>query len=487
MINLDVGTASFILAVMYLALPGMVWVTLSAHKVQSLQTWCSAGVAFALSFAVMAFEGVSPAWLAIPVQTGLFFSGVVLHIQALRIELHKPLSAGLLMSCIGAFIVLQTGAVLLAPTSQLQMVASYIVYFVYYVATAYLIFTTNSLSEMVASRGVRWIGHACILVLISLAIRQIAVFSGGHENSNLSYDLSMYVLALFMAIAAVAIHIGYIGFVLDRSALSEKTYSTGSRKLELRRQLNLKLSELDRKRSIGALGASLGHEISQPLTVILTVAQVAGRGVKNGRVTGEEAVEHFEKIAYNTQRAKKIVERIRGYDKRSESSITEVDLAKVVDEAMDLVMSEATLLNVQIITTPTDEVFLVLADPLELTQILVNIIRNGIDALKENEKHQRRIHIVLLAQTERVILRIRDNGPGLQSEVMGLVGRPLFTTKSGALGMGLCISRTITEEFGGTLKITNDMDGGALVELNFPAMKGASTLAISHNEYSNAG
>jgi len=106
-----------------------------------------------------------------------------------------------------------------------------------------------------------------------------------------------------------------------------------------------------------------------------------------------------------------------------------------------------------------------------LSQIVLNAFRNAIEALKQTT--QREIQVSCRYSNERVILSIRDTGPGLTPEALDQAGTPFFTTKSTGLGMGISISRSIALQHGGTLKLTNadaQDGGGAIVELNLPAL-----------------
>ena len=112
---------------------------------------------------------------------------------------------------------------------------------------------------------------------------------------------------------------------------------------------------------------------------------------------------------------------------------------------------------------------LVQGDPVQLSQVILNVVRNALDALADTPR--REIHVSLHQLQDRAVLRIRDTGPGLRPDLLAQVGTPFFTTKSTGLGMGLSIAKSIVEQFAGTLAIRNADDGGTLVELNFPVLE----------------
>jgi len=226
---------------------------------------------------------------------------------------------------------------------------------------------------------------------------------------------------------------------------------------------------------LGELAASLGHELNQPLTAILTNAQVAKRGLQSGRFDTGQHTEFLDKIVHNTQRASQIIERIRSFIRPSASRSEPVDLNLIVREVAGLVADEARSTKVRFVFSNNTEQMLVTGDSIQLSQIVLNAFRNAIEALKHTT--QREIRVSCRYSNARVILRIRDTGPGLTPEALEQAGTPFFTTKTTGLGMGISISRSIAMQHGGTLILSNadtQSGGGAIVELNLPALSEAN-------------
>lgn len=105
-------------------------------------------------------------------------------------------------------------------------------------------------------------------------------------------------------------------------------------------------------------------------------------------------------------------------------------------------------------------------NPVQLSQILLNLLRNAIDAVKQGPR--REIHVALRSEGERVVVSIRDTGPGLSAESLAQVGVPFFTTKQTGMGMGIAISRDLATQMSGAVTIANAAEGGALAELRLP-------------------
>jgi len=276
-------------------------------------------------------------------------------------------------------------------------------------------------------------------------------------------------LTLTLLLSAIVGHFGYVGLALDRAMRRELASADERARDEESRRLGSQIAQLDRQRSLGELSASLGHELNQPLTAILTNAQVAKRGLQAGRFDAGQLSDFLDKIIHNTQRASQIIERIRGFIRPSITHREPVNLNLVVAEVAELVADEIYRRQVTLILPTSPAPVLVMGDLIQLSQIILNVVRNSIEALTPMPR--REIQITCHFVHGRAILRICDTGPGLTPEVLEQAGKPFFTTKLNGLGMGVSISKSIAAQHGGTLTLANVMNGsGAIAELNLPTL-----------------
>jgi len=243
------------------------------------------------------------------------------------------------------------------------------------------------------------------------------------------------------------------------------------RKVELEeesRRLAEQITHMDRQRSMGEMAASLSHELNQPLTAILTNAQVAQRGMKANRLDVERVGEFLDKIIFNTRRAGEIIDKIRGFIRPADVTHLPVNLLKLVGDVINLVAPEAAENKVAIIVVPAVDPVWVKGDALQLSQVLINVYRNAIEALQRSVR--REIHVRLLPIGDRVTLRISDSGPGLTPDMLQKVGTPFLTTKAGGLGLGLTIARSIIAQHQGALSVGNADGGGARIDIDLPLL-----------------
>ncbi len=229
------------------------------------------------------------------------------------------------------------------------------------------------------------------------------------------------------------------------------------------------IAHLDRQRSLGALSASLGHELNQPLAAIMINTQVAKRSLQK-ELSLEFLEALLDKIIYNTRRTHLIIDKIRAFIQPSQLERMPVDINTLVKETLGFLTQDMMMAGVEARFTLTDTPMFVKGDALQLSQVLLNIYRNAIDAL-QHEQH-RNIYIAVTQLDSWIVITIRDNGPGLTNEALQQVTTPFYTTKTSGLGLGLAISKDIIEQHQGQLVISNTDEGGACFEVKLPMLSG---------------
>ena len=320
-----------------------------------------------------------------------------------------------------------------------------------------------------AVRSAFWIALAHALWVVIYAFRALMVTLGYAQADILDPGWAALLLAIAAVVTAVVSNIGYLGIALERALRARIDAAAAQARAEESQRLSEQLASLDRQRCLGTMSASLGHEINQPLAAIMAHAQIIQHGVQSAAAAISTPVQDsLQRIVDHTQRAPQLIERIRGFLRPQAAHYEPVALDRLVPDVVKLITAEARAQRVTLRPAPDMPPLKVLGDPVQLSQILLNLLRNAIEAMAESPR--REIQVTLHPQNGHARLRLRDTGPGLSEEVSRRVGEPFFTTKDSGLGMGLSISRTLAEQHGGTLTLTNAEDGGALAELILPVL-----------------
>jgi two-component system sensor kinase FixL len=218
------------------------------------------------------------------------------------------------------------------------------------------------------------------------------------------------------------------------------------------------LSRALRVSTMGELAAALAHEINQPLTAIANYAQLA-KGADN-LATASEAC---DRVISQVGRAAEVVRRLRNFVRLGRSETDLVSITPFIDEAISNCHAELTRNGIQLQLNIDQDLPLVNIDALQIQQVIVNLVRNSIEALTDTGRHDGKITIeAKRADYNHIVVRVRDNGPGFDPGLLDRALTPFTTTKQDGLGLGLSLSRTIIEEHDGHLTINSNSNGATV-------------------------
>lgn len=229
------------------------------------------------------------------------------------------------------------------------------------------------------------------------------------------------------------------------------------------------LALASRAATVGALSASLAHELNQPLGAIVVNAQTLQRWLDRDPPDLAAVSRSAERIVRDSQRASDIIQSTRAMLSERAPVLEPVSLADLVSETQALMDSELARNRIKFETSVANGVAGVSAVRIELQQVLINLITNAIQAMADTPEELRRITVTIEpADVGGVSVEIHDRGPGLSNKILETLFKPFCTTKETGLGMGLAICRGMLEARGGSLSARNHADGGALFVMIVP-------------------
>jgi PAS domain S-box-containing protein len=263
-----------------------------------------------------------------------------------------------------------------------------------------------------------------------------------------------------------------VAFVLD---LSEQKHAEDERKRaeEALQKARAELAHVTRVTSLGELAASIAHEVNQPLTAIINNANACLDLLPADGNQPDDVREALSDIANDADRASTVLARIRGLIKKSPLQKTRLDLREVVSAVLILARNEAATRRVTIKSEIPEDLPFVSGDHIQLQQVLLNLIMNGMDAMTEVEEEQR--FLLISGRPEiydgrpAATIAVQDCGLGLETEQLDRLFDPFYTTKPEGMGMGLAISRSIIEEHSGRLWVEPKPGPGATFLISLPA------------------
>jgi two-component system, LuxR family, sensor kinase FixL len=225
------------------------------------------------------------------------------------------------------------------------------------------------------------------------------------------------------------------------------------------------LSRALRVSTMGEFAAAVAHEINQPLTAVANYARLA----KNA-ATPAAASEAADRVIAQVERAAEVVRRLRDFIRLGRSETAPIAVPKLVDGAVAYCHTELDRYGVELQLQVGRNLPAVKVDALQIEQVIVNLVRNAVEALTDAGRYDGKV--VIEADQDgagSVVIRVRDNGPGLKLDLAERAITPFMTTKSEGLGLGLSLARSIVEAHGGRLRIESS-SSGAVVSFTLPAL-----------------
>ncbi len=234
-------------------------------------------------------------------------------------------------------------------------------------------------------------------------------------------------------------------------------------------QHQLEMAHIARLLSAGEMASGLAHEINQPLAAILNYSRGSLRRIDEGSMTSlEEVKKALKLIARQAVRAADIIKRLRSFVKKTEYQRMEFRINEVCEEVAQFLHQEIRNAGVQLQFRLDSSDPVIHADKVQIEQVILNLLRNAIEAYKHCERPEKTVTIQTHCKAGQMLVQIRDSATGMTPSQLENLFEPFFTTKENGLGMGLSISRTIIEAHGGRLWAESDGSSGTTFTIRIP-------------------
>jgi len=238
------------------------------------------------------------------------------------------------------------------------------------------------------------------------------------------------------------------------------------------RTTQAELAHVTRVMTIGELVASVAHEINQPLTGVVTNAEACLRWLDAEPANLDEARDTVRRIVRDGNRAGAVIARVRALLKKADPQMAEIDVHGAIEDVITVVQSEVRSQTVSLRFEPASDLPLIMADRVQLEQVILNLMLNGIEAMSATDGLQRVLRIRTQPwESDEILVAIEDAGIGIAPRDLDQIFDAFFTTKVGGLGMGLSISRSIVEAHGGRLWAVSEPGRGAVFQFTLPVSR----------------
>lgn len=235
-----------------------------------------------------------------------------------------------------------------------------------------------------------------------------------------------------------------------------------------------RMTQFARLSTMGEMAAGLAHEINQPLAAITTFSQALQRMIRNPDGADQHEIEEvLEQIAAQALRAGEVIHRLRVFLRNREVRQEKVDPGQLIEDTLLFAEPDVRLSNLRVLLDVPRSLPAIDCDPVQIQQVLLNLVRNAIDAMNEATIGPREIVVAArLVESGDLEISVADHGPGISREVAESFGNPFFTTKPSGTGLGVAISRSILRAHGGRFGHRPTSGGGATVFFTLPVASG---------------
>jgi len=257
-------------------------------------------------------------------------------------------------------------------------------------------------------------------------------------------DGSLFPIDLKIGEAKIGDHFLFTAFMRD---LTEQRRNESRMKA-----LQAELVHFSRLSSVGTMASALAHELNQPLTVVTNYLEAA-RDLLNSPdpETMDMVQEALNEAAKQSVRAGQIVRKLRDYVSRGEIEKRPTQLVPLIGDAVALIQAEMSSMNGEIDVSVEEGISDIMADPIQIQQVIINLVRNALEAMEGQDGPKVEIRAATVSGGLAMVT-IEDNGPGIDREVADQLFKPLASSKSTGMGLGLSICKTIVEAHGGTIE-----------------------------------
>jgi signal transduction histidine kinase len=300
--------------------------------------------------------------------------------------------------------------------------------------------------------------NTCLVILAFLSISGTVNGHGPFSTSTAAENVP----ALQLFLVTISIPLMLLATLIKEGR--DKTHALQEQRTEL--------MHLSRVAVLGELTGALAHELNQPLTAILSNAQAAQRILERDSAGTPEVHEILTDIVAEDKRAVEVIRRLRALLKKGETQLQPLNLNEVALEVLDLARADCESRGVVLQRELASSLPAVSGDRVQLQQVLLNLIVNACDAMRDNESRDSEIAVATSHEDGSVQVALSDLGHGILETQMDLLFEPFFTTKDQGLGLGLTICRSIVAAHGGKLWARNNPLGGATFYMSLPARRG---------------
>lgn len=483
---LHTQTAIFMVCLVYLLLHAAVWFALSEHENNQLRLWCGSGILSGVAVIFLSMRDQVGDLLFVHVGQLAMVLGNAGRSVALRWYLPRPVRPAAIAHLSIAIIFYATFAyAFFHGASERALEIAYHSFYAIICIEYFLVGWQTRGQVQPGSLGPRVLMMGGAVLCSSIGFKAIMVILGLGATSIYAPGIDQYVLIAGQFIAITLVNIGFLRIFLDRreqqTLLTERSLAAAEERASLLSQHKAELQDLliereeiirqltlsNKTAGMGALVASLAHELNQPLCAIRLNTQLVERKLESPDSNLAETRRHLDSIIADNRRAANIITKLRNLFEHRQDGNQPLDFDELVRDTLALVEARARSENVALRPALGADTTLN-GDHTQLQQVLLNLFNNALDALGSLPQADKHIAVQTSARGGRLQLIVEDNGPGIPEAVQSSVFELFKTTKADGMGVGLWLSKTVVNAHRGDIRFISAGGRGTRFEVDLP-------------------
>ena len=459
-----VQTAFLIAAMVFTIMPMITWFSLLREKSRAVNVWTAGSLVTSVGLYLIGLRDQIPDPVSYGVGVIFTLLGNALHLQALNMEdgaRHRGwpwLIAALTIGCIKEWVRVEN------PDTQAHFLLGYGCLIIIWSQSTYYAWHVSQTEQSLAGK---WLAGMHVIAVLTFAWRFTRAWLGVTHGNAIEQGFDGVMVTLTVIFISIISNVAIIGLYLERAQARALQGEIDRERHRINAELTNDIAALDRQRSMGELAASLAHELGQPITGLLMDSGSMQHALRRSPLRPQELHQIVLSMEEQAQRASQILKGIRGFMQPATTQFVPVDLLAVVHSVRQILGPVIADKGIGISVSSQGATVPILGDFVQLSQVLLNLMRNSIQARRPQERLH--LHVQVDYANDAVRLTLEDNGQGLNDEQLAQFGEPFWTTKPDGLGIGVAISHRIMALHRGTLTANRpDVGPGLRVVLTFP-------------------
>ena len=481
---LHTQTIIFMICMAYLVIHGAIWLSLSESHNTQIRLWCASGIISGMAVVLLSLRGVVSEFLFIYAGQLLMLVGNAGRVIALRMFTQKSLSPPFLFYTVTTLFYYTSFCI--AYELGMNDFSLMLMFFGFYslICLDYF-FVGLRIFRITPTLGSKLIMAAGLCFSLTLGFKALCIVFGVGAQNIYDPGIDQYVMMAGQFIAITVSNIGFLRIFLERkekmkfqiernlAVAEERANLFSSHKNELqnllteREEIIRQLTLSNKTAGMGALVASLAHELNQPLCAIRLNAQMIERQLLEENINTEAAKKFLESVIDDNRRAANIITKLRSMFGSQKDTNQIIELNELVKDTISLVTPHANSKQIQI-QTDLQSTSTFLGDQTQLQQVILNLLNNAVEATAESASKPKHIIIRTTETSKKIILQVEDNGVGIPTELKSSIFELFKTTKAHGMGVGLWLSKAVVNAHHGEIQFSSENGVGTRFEVSLP-------------------